>query len=897
MTTRGFQSSAGDRANTASWQKSEPLLVDNGLQSMDVSFLGESERVDDQTGNCRCLGPTTSKGIEFGCRSIENSNEKALPGVAKLEELKQLGLGQAVFIPIQYGEKRPQVPGWQKKTLPDMANPTYQSEFDGEVNIGILLGRPSSGLCVIDIEDEAAVEPFLEINPQLHHTLRTKGSRGCSLWLNVEGEYPKPGRFKSAAGKLVMEWRGDGQQCVIQGKHPKGHDYQIIHPVAPLRLRFSEINWPIGLIKPWDKPTFTTITLPAGGWKEGISSTDALELARKYVEKAPPAISGEGGHDRTFAVACSLVKGFNLPIENARPLMEEYNQRCVPRWSSRELEHKLLDADGIPDDQPRGYLLPSTGDLPIIQLPGNSFSIRESARRIFLLIAPGHEFFSRGGAVCELVRQSNGRLVLDIVRPSAFRSRAEKYGRLVAERSGKHADPVLKPTVMPEETAKALLDTVEARKLLPTITGVVNCPVIRNVVSGVKIIGQGYDPESGLLVSGGQLPSEVPLDEAAAALQAILDEFDFSSAGDRSRAIASLLTPALKLGGFISGKVPADVAEADQSQAGKTYRQRVIAAVYNEILSPVVQRTGGVGSIDESFAQQLISGNPFIQLDNLRDKLDSQYLESFMTATESFPARVPHSREIMVNPEWFFVYLTSNGVHTTRDFANRSSVVRIKKRTNFRYRQYGEGDLLAHVRANQQYYLGCVFAVVREWVRLGKNKTNETRHDFREWVQTLDWIVQNLFETAPLMDGHLETQERISNPAMTLLRTLALYVVEEGRLGESFTASKLVDLCENHGLEIPGLRSNTAEAGMKRIGVLLGNLFKQTNCISLDDFEIMRTETSFKRSDGEGYRPQKSYSFHRMPPVPRLPKNGANNPIPPHRLKINKCLENRSIFL
>src|SRR5436190_4487383 len=91
---------------------------------------------------------------------------------------------------------------------------------------------------------------------------------------------------------------------------------------------------------------------------------DIYEQAWRYIAKAAPAISGQGGHDQTFSVACTLVKGFDLSIAEARPLLWEYNQRCQPEWSGAELEHKLHSADTAPDvDQfgtpkPRGWLLP-----------------------------------------------------------------------------------------------------------------------------------------------------------------------------------------------------------------------------------------------------------------------------------------------------------------------------------------------------------------------------------------------------------------------------------------------------------------------------------------------------------------------------------------------------------
>jgi hypothetical protein len=56
-------------------------------------------------------------------------------------------------------------------------------------------------------------------------------------------------------------------------------------------------------------------------------ATNHLERARAYIAKMPGAISGAGGHDQTFAVACALVK-FGLSPDDAWPLLLEYNQRC-----------------------------------------------------------------------------------------------------------------------------------------------------------------------------------------------------------------------------------------------------------------------------------------------------------------------------------------------------------------------------------------------------------------------------------------------------------------------------------------------------------------------------------------------------------------------------------------
>jgi hypothetical protein len=85
---------------------------------------------------------------------------------------------------------------------------------------------------------------------------------------------------------------------------------------------------------------------------------DLFTRARNYVATLPIAVSGEKGHDATFRVAATLVHGFALSEGDAMPIMEEYNERCVPPWNRNELEHKLRSAAGwTKHGKPRGHLI------------------------------------------------------------------------------------------------------------------------------------------------------------------------------------------------------------------------------------------------------------------------------------------------------------------------------------------------------------------------------------------------------------------------------------------------------------------------------------------------------------------------------------------------------------
>lgn len=93
----------------------------------------------------------------------------------------------------------------------------------------------------------------------------------------------------------------------------------------------------------------------------GIDGTDIpaetplLERASRYLSKMDPSVSGQRGHDKCFKAACALVLGFSLTTDDAFALLaKEFNPRCQPAWSERELRHKVDSAAKQPGQ--RGYL-------------------------------------------------------------------------------------------------------------------------------------------------------------------------------------------------------------------------------------------------------------------------------------------------------------------------------------------------------------------------------------------------------------------------------------------------------------------------------------------------------------------------------------------------------------
>lgn len=74
-------------------------------------------------------------------------------------------------------------------------------------------------------------------------------------------------------------------------------------------------------------------------------SNDNLERARRYIEKAGGAVSGNSGHAHTFALACNLLKKISLSeSELYEALATWHNPQCDPPWNEKELRHKVSEA-------------------------------------------------------------------------------------------------------------------------------------------------------------------------------------------------------------------------------------------------------------------------------------------------------------------------------------------------------------------------------------------------------------------------------------------------------------------------------------------------------------------------------------------------------------------------
>jgi hypothetical protein len=481
--------------------------------------------------------------------------------------------------------------------------------------------------------------------------------------------------------------------------------------------------------------------------------------------------------------------------------------------------------------------------LPSVRIPEGEQTITSCGVQLGKLLAKDCSVYNRGGWIAKVTKDDQGKPQIVEIKPAALASTIESVARLYrVDTKG-----VNLPTILSEGKAKLIASCDVFQATLPYLKLIAPCPVITEH-DGKLVEVHGYDRKTGIYADG-QKPEKVTLKQAVEILKDAVSGFQYADEADRSRAIAAMITPALVFGGLLKGRAPIDLSEANDSQTGKGYRAKLVTSIYNQGAKVITQGSNGVGGLEEQFSSALIKGSLFILMDNVRGKIDSQAFESFLTE-DHFTARASFLPNTDIDPRRVCVMMTSNKADLTKDLSNRCACVRILKQPDgHHYKEYPEGDILEHIRANQPKYLGAVFAVIRHWHAKGCPKSTETGHDFRAWAQTLDWIISNIFGGKPMLEGHRDTQERMTNPALSWLRDVAIEAIRQDKTETFWRAYDLIDMLSETQIEIPGMKDHDdvsdetiRKQALQTIGRRMGQCFRKGDKIRIDGMVIERRE-------------------------------------------------------
>ena len=588
-------------------------------------------------------------------------------------------------------------------------------------------------------------------------------------------------------------------------------------------------------------------------------TADALEVKDALNHLNPANLS----YDEWLKIGMALKSWHD---EDGLELWDNWSQRDPDRYDSSGIDSKWgsFSAEG---GVTLGTLFHMSGAsgwkrhprahspaLPVVCLPGNGVKITTAGKELGNLLAGTKNIYRRGEVLLRLQDNDFGAMGLCEVSSHKLCSLFEYVADLCVVRKDDIAS-----TIASAEQAEKILACPDFLTQIPRVTIVTNCPVLVERPNGDLEEITGYDADTGIL-SYGKPTKSVSLDEAVKMLKQVVCDFDFLTPNDQARAMASLISPALILGRLINSRAPIDTSEADETQAGKGYRNKLISAIYNEIPAVINFKKSGIGGLEESFDSALIRGKPFISLDNIRGKMESQKIESYMTE-DNYQARMPYKSDTPIDPRRHIILMTSNKSELNKDMSERTVITRIRKRPDdYGFVEYAEGDIHAHIVSNQPKYLGAVYAVVRAWHQSGKPKAKVNMvNTYANWFCVMEWIVANIFGEESMVTGHKEAQQRTTSPLLGWLRDVCLAVKESGKLGKEIRTIELLDIIETKEVEIPFFKDGydpTDEEEKRKvlqlIGRKLGPIFSDGS-ITVDGFLIEQIKHSDGRHDNVTY--------------------------------------------
>jgi len=242
--------------------------------------------------------------------------------------------------------KHPVSKGWQTER-PSLACQLRELSR-GPRNLGLAMGAQPSGdvLVALDFDGpfEALQADLAELAGPLPPTRMSLTSRGPHALYSIPGGVLLGNRAhllgrKKGDPRGDVDVRGEGGQIVAPPSvHYSGHVYRWKDstPIAALPERVADFL--ATRPEPIEYRRQST-------HEERRDKSKAFQAACRYADKCDPAVQGQNGSTTTLTVAIKLAANFpELDESDLWSILADYNARCVPRWSERELAHKLSDA-------------------------------------------------------------------------------------------------------------------------------------------------------------------------------------------------------------------------------------------------------------------------------------------------------------------------------------------------------------------------------------------------------------------------------------------------------------------------------------------------------------------------------------------------------------------------
>lgn len=574
----------------------------------------------------------------------------------------------------------------------------------------------------------------------------------------VEVDGTETGQIKPQTGSLAMKYVSPSKDSgtpspslpVIQ---PITDDTETIVIVEGVKqalavASYAPVTWAIFRIcgiHGWSGEIGPTPYLDVVADRSVVIIPDADAASNQMVYDGAVALGNAASTAGAASVAFARVPGAGKAGVDDALASRKPDKRAgvLRRWVTQS---KKKPADKRPTAKEQ--LTPLPTDRPKVYLDGDPATVLDNLGKALREAYSGSRLFRQAGGFTELIEIDGSvqSLTVDVPRLTGLVVRA-----CVPVMPDARDYPI--PTT-PRRDAVSTLATEWMS--YPELRGISTVPVVRT--DGSLTTDTGYDPETRMWIQLSadlqeMVVPEVPTDDDVAAARyllevELLEDFPWAMPGDRTRALASILTPLIRP---IVPTAPMMLYNATMPGSGKGLLADVGSLITTGQVAEVQPAPEDEGELRKMLTARLLAGRTQIFLDE-RSDWSSKILNAFLTATQWTDRILGVSTTASVR-NLATVYTAGNGVSVSGDTARR--VLRVdlaydgenpEARAGFRH-----PDLRGWVRENRRQLLAGLLTLVRAWYSRGCPRAvsmGRPLGSFERWHE----IVAGVLEVAGIDD-------------------------------------------------------------------------------------------------------------------------------------------------
>jgi len=649
--------------------------------------------------------------------------------------------------------KRPQ-PDWDtvvytEDQIPD-AFPVADAERNvKQRNIGVRLGQDSGGLVVADLDGIDPAVAALALPPTGLRDGRP-GRPNSHWYFRVDGSFPKA-TFRSPITKSsTVELLGDGQQVNIPPSlHDSGEYRAWVVDDEPATVDADELRAAAGqaaafneIALVWERlgQTKHRSSLPlAGGLLRAGIDPDTIKALLEIIWP-----SADDGEIRNAVDGTVRKHDNNEAYSGWSKLREEWGDEFKP---SIDAILRWLAVEGAEDERP-----------VVVFRPGSMDRATEEAWKALRTRNEPPFLFSQTTSPVRVELDHKGRAVITAL--DVYRMRYHLLREVRWLKPGKKG--VLEPADAPVEFVRNVLAVPNAQ--LPPLTTVTVAPVLSP--SGEIQLEPGYHAENmsyywplpGFTIPAvSASPSKADVTRAKALLlDELMGDFPFEGEAERANALALALLPFGR--SVIDGPTPIHFIEAPKPGTGKSKMA--------DLFTRLVCGPAGAASISETTDEEewrkrltasLLTGSPFLFIDNITQTLQSSNISTAVTKREWKDRILGKSEEVTLDIRVVWV-ITANNAAVNLDIARRAVRIRLNANVEHPWSRgpecFAHPDLEAWVAGHWGELVWACLTLWRAWVAAGKPRGRAVLGSFEDWAAIMSGLMDVIS-----MPGFLANQQ------------------------------------------------------------------------------------------------------------------------------------------